>query len=79
MVPLANAFRPSFQASLDRLSTLIEQLTTPEWPGVGAQVGTDYNTDELRPLESSVRRFVTAVLDRSASIGVRGELTASLT
>ncbi|MFF5563044.1 polysaccharide pyruvyl transferase family protein [Streptomyces sp. NPDC012623] len=78
VVPLANAFRPSFQASLDRLSTLIEQLTIPVVVlGVGAQVGADYNTDELRPMASSVRRFAAAVLERSASIGVRGELTAS--
>jgi hypothetical protein len=77
VIPLANAFRPSFQKSLDRLSTLIEQLTIPVVVlGVGAQVGADYNTDDLRPLEASIRRFVTAVLDRSASIGVRGEFTA---
>jgi Polysaccharide pyruvyl transferase len=78
VVPLANAFRHSFQASLDRLSTLIEQLTIPVVVlGVGAQADSDYNTEDLRPLEASVRRFVGAVLDRSASIGVRGELTAS--
>lgn len=76
-VPLANAFRPSFEASLNRLSKLIEQLTIPVVViGVGAQVGADYNTDRLRPMEGSVRRFMKAVLDRSASIGVRGELTA---
>ncbi|CAL9551999.1 hypothetical protein SUDANB176_04463 [Streptomyces sp. enrichment culture] len=77
VVPLANAFRPSFQASLDRLSTLVEQLTIPVVVfGVGAQTGADYDTEPLKPLEASVRRFVSAVLDRSASIGVRGELTA---
>ncbi|MFD6417806.1 polysaccharide pyruvyl transferase family protein [Streptomyces sp. NPDC060194] len=78
VVPLANAFRPQFQASLDRLSTLIEQLTIPVVVlGVGAQVGEDYDTEVLRPMEESVRRFVRAVLSRSATIGVRGELTAS--
>ncbi|MEU8352773.1 polysaccharide pyruvyl transferase family protein, partial [Streptomyces sp. NPDC048845] len=77
VVPLANAFRPSFRASLDRLSTLIEQLTIPVVVmGVGAQVGEDYDTERLRPMEDSVKRFAAAVLDRSASIGVRGELTA---
>jgi hypothetical protein len=78
VVPLPNAFRPQFQASLDRLSTLIEQLTIPVVVlGVGAQAGHDYGTEELRPIEDSVRRFTRAVLQRSASIGVRGELTAS--
>ncbi|MHB9860026.1 polysaccharide pyruvyl transferase family protein [Streptomyces sp. YIM S03343] len=77
VVPLANAFRPQFHASLDRLSTLIEQLTIPVVVfGVGAQVGDDYDTEVLKPMEASVRRFAAAVLERSASIGVRGELTA---
>ncbi|MFJ5839790.1 polysaccharide pyruvyl transferase family protein [Streptomyces shenzhenensis] len=77
IVPLANAFRPSFHASLDRLSTLIEQLTIPVVVfGVGAQVGDDYETDVLKPMEASVKRFISAVLNRLASIGVRGELTA---
>ncbi|MEQ7127627.1 polysaccharide pyruvyl transferase family protein [Actinopolymorpha sp. B11F2] len=78
VVPLANAFRPRFQASLDRLSRLIEQLTIPVVVfGVGAQVGEDYSTECLQPMEESVKRFASAVLSRSASIGVRGELTAS--
>ncbi|MFI1867224.1 polysaccharide pyruvyl transferase family protein [Streptomyces jumonjinensis] len=78
VVPLANAFRPSFRASLDRLTSLIERLTIPVVVvGVGAQVGTDYGTDRLRPINESVQRFVRAVLNKSASIGVRGELTAS--
>ncbi|MFD0316566.1 polysaccharide pyruvyl transferase family protein [Streptomyces flavalbus] len=78
VVPLANAFRPSFHASLDRLSTLIEQLTIPVVVfGVGAQAPDDYDTGWLKPMEDSAKRFVSAVLERSASIGVRGELTAA--
>ncbi|MFF7332954.1 polysaccharide pyruvyl transferase family protein [Streptomyces sp. NPDC090306] len=77
VVPLANAFRPQFQASLDRLSTLIEQLTIPVVVfGVGAQVGAEYDTGVLDPMKDSVKRFARAVLDRSATMGVRGELTA---
>ncbi|MFI9767501.1 polysaccharide pyruvyl transferase family protein [Streptomyces sp. NPDC052415] len=77
VVPLANAFRPQFQGSLDRLSTLIERLTIPVVVfGVGAQATDDYTTEMLKPMEASVKRFARAVLDRSASIGVRGELTA---
>lgn len=78
VIPLANAFRPSFRASLDRMSTLIEQLTIPVVVlGVGAQVNENYDTKRLAPMELSVKRFVRAVLERSPSIGVRGELTAS--
>lgn len=77
VVPLANAFRLSFEASLNRLSKLIEQLTIPVVVlGVGAQVPADYDTSSLSPMEGSVKRFMKAVLKRSASIGVRGELTA---
>lgn len=77
VVPLANAFRLSFQASLDRLSNLIEQLTIPVVVlGVGAQATDAYDTSGLAPIEASVKRFAAAVLKRSPSIGVRGELTA---
>ncbi|EST38968.1 hypothetical protein N566_04615 [Streptomycetaceae bacterium MP113-05] len=77
VVPLANAFRPSYEASLNRLSKLIEQLTIPVVVvGVGAQTGVDYDTGRLKAMEPAVRRFMKAVLKRSASIGVRGELTA---
>ncbi|MHA4815864.1 polysaccharide pyruvyl transferase family protein [Streptomyces aculeolatus] len=77
VVPLANAFRPSFEPSLNRLSKLIEQLKIPVVViGVGAQAGTDYDTERLKAIEPAVKRFMKAVLKRSASVGVRGELTA---
>ncbi|MFF7897326.1 polysaccharide pyruvyl transferase family protein [Streptomyces sp. NPDC088817] len=76
VVPLANAFRPSFETSLKRLTKLINKLKIPVVVlGVGAQSSLDYNSSRLKPMESSVRGFVSAVLDRSASIGVRGEFT----
>ncbi|MFI1869762.1 polysaccharide pyruvyl transferase family protein [Streptomyces jumonjinensis] len=78
VVPLANAFRPSFRASLNRLSALIEQLTIPVVViGVGAQTSADYEMGRLQEMDAPVRRFMRAVLKKSASIGVRGELTAS--
>ncbi|NLU67389.1 polysaccharide pyruvyl transferase family protein [Streptomyces sp. HNM0574] len=77
VVPLANAFRPSFQGALDRLSQLIEQLRIPVVVlGVGAQAGADYDTAGISELRPSVRRFMKAVLKRSESVGVRGEMTA---
>lgn len=76
VVPLANAFRPSFHESLDRLTAIIETLTIPVIVvGVGAQFNLRNNQDRLEPMEPSVKRFVSAVLDRSATIGVRGETT----
>lgn len=76
VVPLANAFRPSFEPQLRRLTRLIQRLKIPVVvAGVGAQTGLNYDPTRLKPIESSVREFVSAVLDRSASIGVRGEFT----
>ncbi|WP_329339313.1 polysaccharide pyruvyl transferase family protein [Streptomyces sp. NBC_00663] len=76
VVPLANAFRPSFEPQLRRLTRLIQRLKIPVVvAGVGAQTGLNYDPTRLKPIESAVREFVSAVLDRSASIGVRGEFT----
>lgn len=76
VVPLANAFRPSFEPQLKRLTRLISRLKIPVVVvGVGAQTGLNYDPARLKPIEPSVREFVSAVLDRSASIGVRGEFT----
>ncbi|WP_432057735.1 polysaccharide pyruvyl transferase family protein [Streptomyces sp. bgisy022] len=43
--------------------------------GVGAQTGVDYDAARLKAMEPTVRAFCSAVLDHSASIGVRGEFT----
>ncbi|MFB7918245.1 polysaccharide pyruvyl transferase family protein [Streptomyces sp. NPDC056061] len=76
VVPLANAFRPSFERQLERLTQLITKLRIPVVvPGVGAQTGVDYSAERLRPMQPTVQAFVSAVLDHSASIGVRGEFT----
>ncbi|WP_198587220.1 polysaccharide pyruvyl transferase family protein [Glycomyces xiaoerkulensis] len=76
-IPLANAFRPSFMRHLDTLTRLVERLDIPVVVvGVGAQTDVHYDLDAVSGLNEQVRRFITAVLDRSASIGVRGEFTA---
>jgi hypothetical protein len=76
VIPLANAFRLSYQPILDRMTQLIRRLRIPVVIlGVGAQSNLRYETDRLRPIEASVRAFVAAVLERAPSIGVRGEFT----
>ena len=76
VIPLANAFRPSFERQLERLTQLISKLKIPVVvPGVGAQTGVNYSADRLKPMQPTVYAFVSAVLDHSASIGVRGEFT----
>lgn len=77
VVPMANAFRADFVDSLDRLTDFIERLTIPVVVvGVGAQSSTGYDTQPLVEIGPNVKRFVSAVLDRSTSMGVRGEFTA---
>lgn len=76
VVPLANAFRFSFTRELNKLSSLIEKLTIPVVVlGVGAQSDLDYDFEKMARIDTPVKRFVRAVLERSATIGVRGEFT----
>lgn len=77
VIPLANAFRPAFLDNLEHLSTLIERLRIPVVVlGVGAQASIDGTVPKSDLVDAATRRFLRAVLDRSPSIGVRGEFTA---
>ncbi len=77
VVPLANAFRISFEANLIRMTSLIRRLRIPVVVlGVGAQANVQNDPARLSQIEGSVRDFAAAVLDRSPTIGVRGEFTA---
>lgn len=76
VIPLANAFRPSYIQTLDKMSETIEALKVPVTVlGVGAQLKLDGKVERLEGVRESVVRFVRAVLDHSPSIGVRGEFT----
>jgi polysaccharide pyruvyl transferase WcaK-like protein len=76
VIPLANAFRPSFQGSLRRLTKLISKLDIPVMVlGVGAQSPLSNDFSGLKVIEDDVKSFMNAVLQRSASVGVRGEVT----
>lgn len=78
VVPLANAFRPSFQTSLRRLTRVISKLDMPVTVvGVGSQHRLEVTEAGEDPIADDVKEFMAAVLDRSASIGVRGERTAA--
>ncbi|MFG1887991.1 polysaccharide pyruvyl transferase family protein [Micromonospora sp. NPDC049051] len=76
VVPLANAFRRSYAHRIETMTKLIEQLKIPVVVlGVGVQTDIHGDREYLRPIDDVVTRFVRAVLDRSHSIGVRGEIT----
>ncbi|MFG3707822.1 polysaccharide pyruvyl transferase family protein [Micromonospora sp. NPDC047670] len=76
VVPLANAFRRSYAHRIELMTKLVERLKIPVVVlGVGVQTDVDGDREYLRPIDDVVTRFVRAVLDRSHSIGVRGEIT----
>lgn len=76
VIPLANAFRPGFLKQLELLTKLVRKLRIPcVVVGVGAQTNLDLAILKESPIDDAVRRFASAVLDRSSSIGVRGEIT----
>ncbi|MEU6074149.1 polysaccharide pyruvyl transferase family protein [Micromonospora sp. NPDC047074] len=78
VVPLANAFRRSYAHRVETMTKLIERLKIPVVVlGVGVQTNIHGDREYLRPIDDVVTRFVRAVLDRSHSIGVRGEITES--
>ena len=77
VVPLANAFRPSFANELRAMTDLFSRLTIPVVvTGVGAQ-GPVSGRIPPSALDEVVTDFTASVLNRSASMGVRGEVTAA--
>ncbi|MDR6757004.1 hypothetical protein J2Y48_002300 [Mycoplana sp. BE70] len=78
VLPMANSFRVAWAPALENYYELVRRLKIPVIvAGVGVQTDLDYNLDNLKPIDDISRRFVSAVLDRSASIGVRGECSAA--
>lgn len=72
--PLADAFNPDWIWFVRNLTDLVKRLDIPcVVPCVGAR-SEDANEDA--ELAGTVRSFVSAVLDKSTCIGVRGETTA---
>lgn len=76
LIPLANAFRTTFRTELRMLTNLVKRLTIP-CVVVGVGLARSLHSDRWSFLhdEESVE-FVRAILDKSAMIGVRGEITA---
>lgn len=76
VLPFANAFRTSFIPILNKFTKLINKLEIPVIvTGIGAQAGIGSSSESMSSMNSDVKKFCTAVLKRSASIGVRGEYT----
>ena len=78
IIPLADAFRKDFVNEMRNLTALIKRLTIP-CVVVGVGLKADFGTDlkEDFPFDEDVKNFVKAVLEKSAMIGVRGEITSA--
>lgn len=74
--PLADAFRDDFEEKLRKITSFIEKLTIPCYVvGVGLRAPYEPEIGAPRPFDDAVKEFVKAVLNKSSTIGVRGEIT----
>ena len=77
IVPLANAFRKDFIKELNGLTSMIKRLKIPcIVTGVGTDIRYGDDIHAELPFEKEVKEFISAALDKSAVIGVRGQFTA---
>ena len=75
--PFANALRHTYLGHLRTTTELLRRLRIPVTVlGIGAQSTLDYDVEPLARIDDDVRAFMAALLDRSPSVGVRGEFTA---
>lgn len=76
VLPLADAFRAGFIGELNSYTDLISKLKIPcVVNGVGLRAKYDPDPAFSFPFNDDVKRFVRAVLDHSAMLGLRGEIT----
>ncbi|MEI3611991.1 polysaccharide pyruvyl transferase family protein [Pseudogracilibacillus sp. SO30301A] len=77
VIPLADAFRPDFIPLLRRYTKLIKKLKIPVFViGVGLRAPFEPKLNEGFPFDKDVKAFVSAVLEKSNMIGLRGEITS---
>ena len=78
VIPLADAFRKDFIPALRNYTKLIKKLKIPVYViGVGLRASFEPNLDEGFPFDEDVKDFVSAVLEKSNMIGLRGEITSN--
>ncbi|MDN6835729.1 MAG: polysaccharide pyruvyl transferase family protein [Lactococcus lactis] len=77
VIPLANAIRTSFIPTLKRYTALIKKLKIPVFVvGMGMAFSYEPNVGQKRPFDDDVKRFVSAVLEKSNILGLRGQITS---
>ena len=77
VIPLADAFREGFENYLIALTRMIKLLKIPAIViGVGLCAPFEPNLSKGFPFDDVVKAFMDAVLEKSAIVGVRGQITA---
>lgn len=77
VIPLADAFRSEFVPTLRKFTKLIKKLTIPVVViGVGLRAPFEPKLNEGFPYDEDVKAFVSAVLEKSNIIGLRGQITS---
>lgn len=78
VMPFADAFRQDMIGTINDLTRLIRKLTIPVViVGIGLRAPLDADVRHSFPFDEDVKEFIKAVLDHSAKVGIRGEITAS--
>lgn len=77
IIAMADAFRPDVD-ELNRVTNLVRSLKVP-CVVVGAGLRCELNKDPIdeHPFDDDVRAFMEAVLEKSATVGLRGQTTAA--
>lgn len=77
IIPLADAFRKDFMRELREITELVKHLTIPcVVTGVGLRSTYEPDFSKTKMFDEDVKNFINAVLDKSAMLGLRGEITA---
>lgn len=75
---LTNSFRKDFTKGLHRWAEVIDKIKIPVvGVGGGVQLGWDDGLEPGPAVDEATKRFVTSLLNKSASISVRGEITGA--
>lgn len=77
VIPMADSIRPGFSLEFQGLTRLVKALKIPSYViGIGMQAPYEPGRDFRYPFDDDVRNYISAVLEKSTMIGVRGEMTA---
>ncbi|MBQ6038603.1 MAG: polysaccharide pyruvyl transferase family protein [Bacteroidaceae bacterium] len=78
VMPMADAFRTSYITQLKSYTSLIQKLKIPVIVlGIGFRTTYEPQFCITPELDSIVKQFVSAVLEHSSKLGLRGEITAT--